>query len=295
MTQPYFTDRLLKDYTTLKIGGPARRFYEPENLADLQEILAEANAAGADLVILGNGSNMLFEDEGYDGWIVHISEPFAHMKRLENNQVYVEAGTTNEQLAFWLADQGLGGYEFASGIPGTLGGAVIMNAGAYGGELCDVLVRVDYLDETGALHSLDKEELDLGYRHSWFTDHFGVVIGAVLQLEEKDPDAIKEKMADLKQQRWSKQPMDKASAGSTFKRPKQGYASKLIHDNNLQGLRVGDAMVSTKHAGFLINEDQATCKDFLELVHQVQQTVKANDGIDLEMEIYYIPKEGRNK
>lgn len=286
----YREDVLLKDYTTLKIGGPASRFYDPQTIEELEAILKEHTENGWPLMILGNGSNMLFEDEGYDGSIIHIGEALAGIKPLENNVVRVYAGQENGSLADWLADQGLGGYEFASGIPGTIGGAVIMNAGAYDGEMKDVLKSVGWLDANGDLHETPAEDLQLGYRHSWFTDNFGVVVYADLQLQPKDPNEIHEKIADLHHKRYSKQPMDKASAGSTFKRPAKGYASALIHECGLQGKSVGGAMVSTKHAGFLINEDNATCKDFLQLVHEVQEEVKAKKGVDLELEVRFIPR-----
>ena len=288
----YKTDEMLRNWTTLRIGGPAARFYEPETIAQIQEILEENKKAQAPLLVLGNGSNVLFEDEGYDGWIIHLGEAFSGIEEEENGVVRTLAGTTNEELADYLARHGLTGFEFASGIPGTVGGAVIMNAGAYNGEYKDILVRVGYLDENGVLHEKSAQELDLGYRHSWFTDHFGIVVYADLQFEEDRPENVKARMDDLHDRRHSKQPMDKASAGSTFKRPAKGYASALIQECGLQGKCVGDAMVSTKHAGFLINEDQATCKEFLELVALVQDEVRRQKGIDLELEVHYICKNG---
>lgn len=286
----YKTDVLMKDYTTLKIGGPADRFYEPQSLEELQAILAEHSRENRPLIILGNGSNMLFEDEGYEGSVIHIGPALGGMEVLENGQVRVYAGEENGSLAAWLATQGLGGYEFASGIPGTIGGAVIMNAGAYDGEMKDVLVRAGWLDAQGNLHESEAADLELGYRHSWFTDHFGVVVYVDLQLQPANPAAVEAKIDELHEKRHSKQPMDKASAGSTFKRPARGYASALIHECGLQGKHVGDAMVSTKHAGFLINNGSASCQEFLELVHQVQQEVKEKKGIDLELEVRYIPR-----
>lgn len=284
----------LKDYTTLKIGGPAARFYEPASVEELQQIIREHTAQGLPMMILGNGSNMLFEDEGYDGSIVHIAKDLSGITRLDDTHVRVMAGEENKDLAQWLADHSLGGFEFASGIPGTIGGAVIMNAGAYDGEIKDVLVRVGYLDKEGILHEAAADKLELGYRHSWFTDHFGVVVYADFEFFAKEAGQVHAKIADLHDKRYSKQPMDKASAGSTFKRPAKGYASALIHECGLQGRRVGDAMVSTKHAGFLINDGQASCRDFLGLVGQVQQEVKAKTGIDLELEVRYIPKNAGN-
>lgn len=289
----YSTDTLLKNCTTLRIGGPAARFYEPESIEQIAQIVLENKDSEAPLLVLGNGSNMLFEDDGYDGWIVHIGPKLAGIEMLkEAGCVRVMAGTENGDLAQFLADAGLGGYEFASGIPGTVGGAVIMNAGAYDGEICDVIERAGYIDENGQLQIREKDDLDLSYRHSWFTDHPGIVVFADFRFQPDDPAAIHSKIDELHEKRYSKQPMDKASAGSTFKRPANSFASKLIHESGLQGLRVGDAMVSTKHAGFLINDGSATCAEFLELVRQVQRRVKADSGIDLEMEVRFIPKSG---
>ncbi|WP_300957547.1 FAD-binding protein, partial [Faecalibaculum rodentium] len=175
--------------------------------------------------------------------------------------------------------------EFASGIPGTVGGAIVMNAGAYDGETVDVLESVRWLDRRGNLHVAAGEELDMGYRHSRFSDEFGVIVDAVYRLRPGDTKAIEQRIDELTQKRWSKQPMEAASAGSTFKRPAGSFASKLIHESGLQGLRVGDAMVSEKHAGFLINAGEATCGEFLELVRQVQEKVESDSGIRLELEI----------
>lgn len=285
--------KMLKESTTLKIGGPAARYYRVESPEQVREVLLEAKEKQVPVCVLGNGSNVLFEDEGYDGWIIQTADCMKGAELLEGNRVRVKAGTTNEELANWLAEKGLGGFEFASGIPGTIGGAVIMNAGAYGGEICDVIESAAWMDAEGNVHESDLQDLDLSYRHSRFTDSFGIVLDAVLRLEPKDKESIKEQMQILHDKRWSKQPMEDASAGSTFKRPVNGYASALIQECGLQGLSVNDAQVSTKHAGFLVNKGNATCKDFLGLVHEVQKAVKAQKGIDLEMEVRFIPKSGQ--
>jgi UDP-N-acetylmuramate dehydrogenase len=291
----YQTDQKLKDYTTLKIGGPVSRFYEPHTIEDIQEILQDAREADAQLIVLGRGSNILADDEGFDGWIVHLLDNFKGIEDLGEGKVRVLAGTTNGELAEALAEMGLGGFEFASGIPGTVGGAVIMNAGAYGGEVIDVITKAAYLDWQGNLHEVSKDDLDLSYRHSMFMDKFGIVVWAEFQFAPRDKEEILEKMAELKHKRWSKQPMEDNSAGSTFKRPVGGYASALISENKLQGLSVGDAEVSTKHAGFLINKGNASCKEFLELVGKVQKAVKENNGIDLELEVQQIHKDTKRK
>lgn len=276
---------LMKNYTTLKIGGPVRRFYEPESVDDMVQVLQESLEEQEPLFILGNGSNVLFPDEGYDGWILHLGPNWSGIELVDACRVRVKSGTTNEELARFTRLAGLAGYEFASGIPGTVGGAIVMNAGAYDGETVDVLESVRWLDRHGRLHVAAGDELDMGYRHSRFSDEFGLIVDAVYRFGPGDTLAIERKIDDLTQKRWSKQPMEDASAGSTFKRPRGSFASKLIHDSGLQGLRVGDAMVSEKHAGFLINAGNATCAEFLELVSQVQDRVEKDSGIRLEMEI----------
>lgn len=287
------TQEPLKNWTTLKIGGPAKTFYQPENEEELSALIEQLNQKNEPMVVLGNGSNMLFEDEGFEGSVIQIGAPFATVEKLDDQTVRVGAGMVNEDLANWLAKEGLGGFEFASGIPGTIGGAVMMNAGAYDREIKDVITSVRYLDESGTLQEKQADDLDLAYRHSWFTDHFGVIVSADFAFVPKDSDQIFEKIKELHDKRWSKQPMDKASAGSTFKRPVNGYASAMIHECGLQGTSVGDAMVSTKHAGFLINDGNATCKDFLGLVEHVKQVVKEKKGADLELEVRFIPRSGK--
>ncbi|MCF0258928.1 MAG: UDP-N-acetylmuramate dehydrogenase [Erysipelotrichaceae bacterium] len=288
MNMEYQKNYPLKELTTLRIGGPAARLYQPKTAEDIARVLKDAKEENARIFILGNGSNVLFPDEGFDGWILNLADNWSGIHQLENNRIQVKSGTTNTEVAQFCARHGLSGYEFASGIPGTIGGAVFMNAGAYDGETCEILESADYMDMDGNIHTLTADELEFGYRHSWFTEHPGVILSAIYQLQPAEPMEIAEKIADLKRRRWEKQPMDKASAGSTFKRPVGNYASKLIHDCNLQGLNVNDAMVSTKHAGFLINNGNATCQDFLELVNQVISRVKEETGYELEMEIRYV-------
>lgn len=275
----------MKNHTTLKIGGPARRFFEPETIEDMAQILQESLEEEAPLFVLGNGSNVLFPDEGYDGWILHLGPNWSGIELVDACRLRVKSGTTNQELARFTRLAGLAGYEFASGIPGTVGGAIVMNAGAYDGETVDVLESVRWLDRRGNLHVAAGEELDMGYRHSRFSDEFGVIVDAVYRLRPGDTKAIEQRIDELTQKRWSKQPMEAASAGSTFKRPAGSFASKLIHESGLQGLRVGDTMVSEKHAGFLINAGEATCGEFLELVRQVQEKVESDSGIRLELEI----------
>lgn len=289
----YEIGKKLKDSTTLKIGGPAARYYRPGSEEEIRSILLDAKECNAPICMLGKGSNVLFEDEGYDGWIIETITNFTGIKQLDPNRVEVLAGTTNEQLANWLAERGLGGFEFASGIPGTVGGAVIMNAGAYGGEIKDIIESCEWMDEDGNVHNTPAEELDLSYRHSMFSDRFGIVLKAVFQFEDRDKEDIYHAMDELNERRWTRQPMEMPSAGSTFKRPENGFASALIRECGLQGTSVNDAQVSEKHTGFLINRGQASCKDFLELVRIVQDEVYRKKGIHLEMEVHVIPKEGK--
>ena len=275
----------MKNHTTLKIGGPASRFLEPDTIQDMIQILQESLEEEAPLFILGTGSNVLFADEGYPGWVLHLGSNWSGIELVDACRLRVKSGTTNQELARFTRLAGLAGYEFASGIPGTIGGAIVMNAGAYDGETVDVLESVRWLDRQGNLHVATGEELDLGYRHSRFSNEFGLIVDAVYRLKPGDTLAIERKIDDLTARRWSRQPMEDASAGSTFKRPAGSFASKLIHESGLQGLRVGDAMVSEKHAGFLINAGEASCAEFLELVRQVQDKVQADSGIHLELEV----------
>ena len=273
----------LKDFSTLHIGGPAKLVLHPETVEDMQQILGEYDIE--DLYILGNGSNILFDDEGYDGVLVHIGAPFNAISAVKENVVCAQSGATNEELAAYCAKNGLGGYEFASGIPGTIGGAITMNAGAYDGETKDVLIGVEYIDENGVLVYKSNEHLDLSYRHSYFTDHFGIVVHAYYKFEPKDPDEVQARIDELTQKRWSKQPMESYSAGSTFKRPEGHFASALIDQSGLRGFSVNDAAVSEKHTGFLINKGNATAQDFRDLIEQVRRKVHEDHGVWLECEV----------
>lgn len=283
------TNQQLKDYTTLHIGGPAALFASPSSLDEMREVLRRSQEENRRLFILGNGSNVLFDDQGFDGIILHIGPEWSGIERLDETHVRVKSGTTNEQLAAWLQKEGLSGYEFACGVPGTIGGAIMMNAGCYGGETRDVLRAVECLDQDGKLQEYDVEELNLGYRHSRFMDEFGIITAGIYELTPGDPDKIQDTMDDLQQKRYAKQPMEKHSCGSTFKRPEGYYAGTLIDQSGLRGYRIGDAMVSEKHCGFLINDGNCTSRQFKELIAHVQKTVKEKFGVDLECEVREIP------
>ncbi|WP_305152738.1 UDP-N-acetylmuramate dehydrogenase [uncultured Dubosiella sp.] len=278
---------LLKSYTTLGIGGPADTIVHPETIEEIRDLIRENSIE--QLYILGNGSNVLFGDEGYAGKIVHISAPLNAIEWLENGLVAVESGATNQELAAFCQKHGLQGYEFASGIPGTVGGAIVMNAGAYNGETKDVLDGVEYVDAAGELVYRHRDELDLSYRHSFFSDHFGVIVKAYYRFENGDPEEIQARIDDLTERRYAKQPMDQHSAGSTFKRPEGHFASALIDQSGLRGYEYNGAAVSDKHTGFLINKDNASAEDFLELIARVQKKVYDDHGVWLECEVKQVP------
>jgi len=234
--------------------------------------------------ILGNGSNLLVSDKGYEGVVIQI---FKNMNQitLEGDTITAQAGAILSAVANKALDSELTGFEFAAGIPGTLGGACVMNAGAYGGEMKDVLVNVVVLTQDGEFLTIPKEELELGYRTSVIAKKNYIVLEATIKLTKGDKNAIKERMDELKVQRTTKQPLEYPSAGSTFKRPVGHFAGKLIQDAGLRGFQVGGAQVSEKHCGFVINKDQATAADVAELMRQVSAIVKDQFGVELEAEV----------
>ncbi len=277
-------DEPLKNHTYFKIGGPAGILAEPENTEDLKTVLKLIKKHDVDCFIIGNGTNLLVSDDGYNGAIVKIGENFDYFSKVEN-KVTVGAGTLLSVLAKYLARESLAGFEFASGIPGYIGGAVYMNAGAYGGEMKDVVKKVRCIDLDGNMHEITNEEMEFSYRHTKLTDSDLIVLEAELELTYGNKDEIMEIIRDLNEKRITKQPLNLPSAGSTFKRPANGYASKLIEDAGLKGLRYKGAMVSDKHSGFVVNYDNATCDDVLGLMRIVISTVNDKFGIILEPEI----------
>ncbi len=274
----------LKNHTYFRIGGPADILAEPEDTEDLKTVLKLIKKHGTDCFVIGNGTNLLISDEGFRGAIVKVGDKFDYFYRNEN-KVTAGAGTLLSVLAKYLAREGLAGFEFASGIPGYLGGAVYMNAGAYGGEIKQVVKKVKCMDYEGNMHEFSNEEMEFAYRHTRITDSELIVIEAELELPYGDKDEIAAKIKELNEKRTSKQPLNLPSAGSTFKRPENGYASKLIEDAGLKGLRYKGAMVSDKHSGFIVNCDNACCEDVLELMRIVTGTVKDKFGITLEPEV----------
>ncbi len=251
------------------------------------KILKLIKKHGADCFVIGNGTNLLVSDDGFRGAIVKIGDKFNFIEKNEN-KITAGSGVLLSVLAKYLAREGLAGFEFASGIPGYLGGAVYMNAGAYGGEMKQVVKKVKCMDFDGNIHEFSNEEMEFSYRHTRISDSEYIVVEAELELPYGDKDEIMAVIKDLNEKRTTKQPLNLPSAGSTFKRPEHGYASKLIEDAGLKGLRYKGAMVSDKHSGFIVNYDNACCEDVLELMRIVISTVYDKFGITLEPEIKII-------
>lgn len=279
-------DEPMKAHTTFKTGGNASVFISPQNESELSEALKIINSLGFKPFILGNGSNLLVSDEGItDRPVIYIGEAFNQIKLLDENTIEVGAGAMLTAPCRFALEHSLTGLEFAFGIPGSCGGAAFMNAGAYGGEMKDVVSRCNHIDFNGDAGHFDADELDFGYRHSVYSEKDCVITSIVLSLEKGDKEEINTKMRELLQRRKDKQPLEYPSAGSVFKRPEGYFAGALIEQSGLKGKRIGGAMVSEKHAGFIINYDNATTKDVLDLVKFCQDTVMEKFGVMLEREI----------
>lgn len=277
-------DEPMSRHTTFRVGGPADFFVTPKAKEEVRDVICICKEAGMPYYIIGNGSNLLVSDAGYRGVIVQIYKEMNEVK-VEGDLVKAQAGALLSGIAAKALGAELSGFEFASGIPGTIGGACVMNAGAYGGEMKDVLESVTVLTGEGKIIELGRNELELGYRTSVIAKKGYIVLGAALKLERGDGEKIKTYMDELKEKRVTKQPLEYPSAGSTFKRPEGYFAGKLIEDAGLRGFQVGGAQVSEKHCGFVINRDHATAADIMELMRQVQIRVKENSGVDLEPEV----------
>lgn len=273
-------------HTSFRTGGPADLFAEPETEAELISLIALLRRAGARYFILGNGTNLLFDDAGYRGTVIKTAG--LDKMSLEGGTVTAGAGVTLARLAVFARDASLSGLEFAHGIPGSLGGGVVMNAGAYGGELSDVVTSVRCLGADGSIIEHAGEENGFAYRASRYQQSGETVLGARLRLTPGDRDAVTARMAELMAKRTASQPLDKPSAGSTFKRPAQGYAAALIDEAGLKGYAIGGAQVSEKHAGFVINRGGATSADILALMDHIRETVLRRSGIELEPEVRII-------
>ena len=276
------TDEPMSRHTSFRVGGPAALMALPKTNAQAALAGKTAPSHGIAPFFLGNGSNLLVPDEGYDGFVIRLAGEFNQIREV-NGRLVSGGAVTLARLANAACARGLTGLEFAHGIPGSVGGAVFMNAGAYGGEMSQVVTAVTCMDENGDISTVT--EFDFGYRHSTFSDGRRLILSAEFKLEQGDRDAIKARMDELAAQRQAKQPLEYPSAGSMFKRPVGYFAGALVEQAGLKGLTVGGAQVSEKHAGFVINVGGATCADVLELVRQVQERVKTAFGVDLEMEV----------
>lgn len=279
-----FENEEMKRYTTFKIGGPVDLLVKPNTYKQISEIIKLCKEYQVPYYILGNGSNLLVSDEGYRGVVIQVYSHLADVK-VEGHQITAQAGALLAKVATAAMEHSLTGLEFAHGIPGTLGGAVVMNAGAYGGEMKQVLVSCKVLDEGGNILTLSNEDLELGYRTSIIQRANYIVLEATMALQPGEKEQIKATMKDLMGRRKEKQPLDKPSAGSTFKRPEGYFAGKLIMDSNLRGYQIGGAKVSDKHCGFVVNDGGATCKDVEALIGHVQRTVHKKFGVMLETEV----------
>ena len=279
-----FTDEPMKKHTTFRIGGPADYFVQPHSRTEMAEVLKVCREASVPCFILGNGSNLLVGDLGFRGVVMQVFKNYCDIIR-EGDRLRVQAGALLSKVAKKALEYGLTGFEFAAGIPGTMGGAVCMNAGAYGGEMKDVLLSAAVLTKELTVKTVGREELDLGYRTSSIVKNGWIVLETVLQLSPGDPKKIAGRMEELKGQRVAKQPLEYPSAGSAFKRPQGYFAGKLIMDSGLCGFQVGDAQISEKHCGFIINRGNATAKDVTELMAQVQERVYEKFRVRLEPEI----------
>ena len=271
-------------HTTFRIGGPVRLMALPRSEGEVLACLREAERARVRLVVLGNGSNLLAADGEIPCFAVLLTGLDA-LERTGEREIWAGAGVSLARLASFAAQEGLAGLEFAHGIPGTLGGGVLMNAGAYGGEMVQVVKEVAVAGRSGGVETVPAEQCGFSYRRSAFSDGERVILGARFHLEPDDPAAIRGRMDDLARRRKEKQPLEYPSAGSMFKRPAGHFAAALIEQCGLKGLTVGGAQVSEKHAGFVINRGGATCADVLALVDQVKERVLQQTGVELEMEV----------
>lgn len=281
----YMTDEPMSRHTSFKIGGNASIVAEPESAEQIAGIVKKCRELGIRCMAIGNGSNLLVSDEGIDACVILLGTECSEVKLIDENIIYARAGASLMKVCRFALEHSLSGLEFAYGIPGSCGGAAFMNAGAYGGEMKDVLYKCEHIDDSGNFGTLEGDELDLSYRHSAYYSNGCIITGLYLKLAKGNKKEIKAKMDDLIGRRKDKQPLEYPSAGSTFKRPEGYFAGALIQECNLKGAAVGGAQVSEKHAGFVINTGGATCKDVLNLCKKVSDTVYKEKGVRLEMEI----------
>ncbi|WP_138263181.1 UDP-N-acetylmuramate dehydrogenase [[Clostridium] hylemonae] len=277
-------DEPMKNHTTFRVGGAADYYTVPESKEEVRDIIRLCRQWDVPFYIIGNGSNLLVSDKGYRGVMIQIYRDMSEIT-VEGHTVRAQAGALLSSIAARALSAGLTGFEFAAGIPGTLGGACVMNAGAYGGEMKDVLRYVTVLTEDGAFLTLHRDELELDYRTSVIARKGYIALEAEIELKEGSKDEIKARMDELKEKRVTRQPLEYPSAGSTFKRPEGYFAGKLIEDAGLRGFRVGGAQVSEKHCGFVINRGSATAADIMALITEVADRVERQTGVRMEPEV----------
>lgn len=278
-------DEPMSRHTTFKIGGSASTYIKVGTLSKLSAILKECKNSDIDYMIIGNGSNLLVSDKGIDKVVIRLDGELRNIALIDETTIYCGAGASLAALCKFALKNGLSGLEFAWGIPGTVGGAVFMNAGAYGGEMKDVVYSVSHITKTGEIGRIEKDDLQFGYRNSVYRRNECIITGVTLKLEKAQINEIQEKMDDYLSRRTNKQPLEFPSAGSVFKRPEGAFAGALIEQCGLKGRTIGGAQVSDKHAGFIINKANATAQDVRGLIKEIQDTVKAETGYDLECEL----------
>lgn len=279
----------MKNHTSFKIGGKCDYFVTPKNTQQLVSVISKANELQIPYFVLGKGSNLLVSDKGIEGVVISLSG--LSDISVHGDEITVSAGVSVASLCTTALENGLSGLEFAYGIPGSVGGGLYMNAGAYGGEFSDTVIKAEYLTKDGEIKEIDISSMALGYRTSVFKTNEGIILSVTFKLSKGDKTEIKAKMDDFLNRRKTKQPLEYPSAGSTFKRPEGYFAGALIEKNNLKGVSVGGAMVSKKHAGFVINYDNATADDVKVLMAKIQSIVKENDGVELTPEIIFVGRE----
>ena len=278
-------DEPMSLHTSFKVGGKADLFIKAYSVEEIKSVLKVSNKNNIPLFILGNGTNLLVKDEGFRGIVLQIK---LEEIRIEGTVAKVQAGVKNAVLSKKLTDVSLTGFEFASGIPGTIGGAIKMNAGAYGNEMKDIVLEVTYMDYEGEVHTISNQECDFSYRYSRFFEEEGIILEAKIQFEKGNKTDIESKVSELLKQRKEKQPLEYPNAGSTFKRGENYITAKLIDECGLKGYNIGGAQVSEKHAGFVVNKGNATSTDILKLIEYIQKTVKEKTGEDIKLEVEVI-------
>ncbi len=278
----------MHQHTSFKIGGNADIFVLPNSAEKCATAMSLCKHCNVPYTIIGKGSNLLVSDDGYRGAIICITSSMSEIRLIGEDKIFCEAGASLASVCRFALENSLTGIEFAHGIPGNIGGAIAMNAGAYGGEMKDIVCECEYADDLGELHKIADNQLDFSYRHSFFTGKPYCIVNTVLQLKKGDKEQIRSTMDELLLRRKEKQPLEYPSAGSTFKRPEGSFASLLVDQCALKGFSIGDAQVSEKHAGFVINKGHATCNDVLALIEHIKKVVFEKTGFVLEPEIKLI-------